>query len=50
MFDAANPYSAFATPVEEPAITVKTSKTKKIFTPKAWTYTGTKLITETAAN
>jgi hypothetical protein len=50
MYDAANPSLAFAAPVEEPATTLKTSKTKKSITPKSWTYTGTKLVTETAAN
>jgi len=50
LYDAANPALVFSAPVEEPATTVKTSKTKKTIQPKAWMYTGTKLITETAAN
>jgi len=49
LYDAANPSSAFAAPVEEPATTVKTSKTKKATQPKTWIYTGTKLATETAS-
>jgi hypothetical protein len=50
LYDAANPGLAFTVTAEEPATKVKTSKTKKLVTPKAWIYTGTKLITETAAN
>lgn len=50
LYDVANPSSAFSTPAEEPATTVKTSKTKKTVVPKVWTYSGTKLATETVAN
>jgi hypothetical protein len=54
-FNAENPAGVFAAPVEEepaPATTSK-SKSKKAKTvkePKAWIYTGTKLVVETAAN
>ena len=50
LYDAVNPALVFSAPVEEPATTVKKSKTKKALQPKAWIYTGTKLVTETAAN
>lgn len=52
-YNAENPSAAFEMPAEqEPvATTTKTSKTKKQPAPaKAWIYTGTKIITETAAN
>ncbi len=50
LYDAVNPAIAFTALVEEQVITVKTSKTKKAAVPKVWTYTGTKLVTETAVN
>lgn len=53
-FNAENPAAVFAAPVEEPAPAVttksKSKKTKTVKEPKAWTYTGTKLVVETAAN
>jgi hypothetical protein len=50
LYNAEDPAVAFTAPAEEPATTVKTSKTKKPITPKAWIYTGTKLVTETVSN
>jgi hypothetical protein len=50
LYNAEEPATAFTVPVEEPATTTKTSKTKKLILPKAWLYTGTKLVTETVAN
>ncbi len=50
LYDAANPAVAFSAPAEETVPVVKTSKTKKAVQPKAWIYTGTKLVTETVAN
>jgi len=51
-YNAENPSMAFEIPAEqEPVATTKTSKTKKQPVPaKAWIYTGTKIITATAAN
>ena len=45
-----NPASVFAEPAitEQPAATVKTSKSKKVTAPKAWVYTGTKIVNDTA--
>jgi hypothetical protein len=46
-----DPASVFLPQVEEPAVTAKTkTKTKKVETPKAWIYTGTKLTEETVMN
>lgn len=50
LYDAANPSVAFSIPVEETTATVKVSKTKKAKMPKAWIYSGTKLVTETVSN
>lgn len=53
-FNAEDPAAAFAAPVEEPAPAVttksKSKKTKTVEKPKPWTYTGTKIVVETAAN
>lgn len=51
-YNSDDPTAAFALPVEEPETKAKakTAKIKKTKEPKAWTYTGTKLVTETAAN
>ncbi|MEQ1677926.1 MAG: hypothetical protein ABL876_14555 [Chitinophagaceae bacterium] len=49
-FNAEDPAAAFVTPVEEPATTAKTSKTKKPVQPKSWIYVGTKQVKETAMN
>jgi len=49
-YNTADPASAFL-PQVEPAVTAKTkTKTKKVETPKAWIYTGTKLAQETVMN
>lgn len=49
-YNAADPSSAFATAPEvtEPATTTKSksTKTKKVTTPKAWIYTGSKMVKE----
>jgi len=50
-FNTDDPASVFAAPVEEPtpAVTTKSSKSKKTKVaqqPKAWTYTGTKVVAE----
>ena len=49
-----DPASVFLPAVEEPAVIVKTktnkTKIKKVETPKAWIYTGTKLAEETVMN
>jgi len=52
-FNAEDPASVFAAPVEEPtpAVTTKSSKSKKTKVaqqPKAWTYTGTKVVADAA--
>jgi hypothetical protein len=52
-YNSDDPMAAFAIPAEEPEMKVKTktAKTKiKVKESKAWTYTGTKLVTETVAN
>jgi hypothetical protein len=49
-YNTEDPAAAFTTPVEEPAVTTKTTKAKKIVQPKAWIYTGTKLAQETVMN
>ena len=51
-FNTEDPAVVFLPAVEEqPAVTTKTkTKTKKVVTPKAWIYTGTKLTQETVMN
>ena len=52
-YNIEDPAAAFAAPVDEVAVTAKTtskSKTKNIVQPKAWIYTGTKLTQETVMN
>lgn len=49
-FNTEDPSAAFAAPAEEPAATVKTSKTKKPLQPKSWIYVGTKQAKETVMN
>lgn len=50
-YNPEDPAAAFAPVAEEPAAaTVKNAKSKKPVAPKAWIYTGTKLIKETAMN
>lgn len=55
-YDAVDPSSAFATPAEQPVAEVKVKdkgkkiKTKEPKKPATWTYTGTKLVKETAVN
>ncbi len=51
-FNAEDPAVVFLPVVEEqPAVTTKTkTKAKKVVTPKAWIYTGTKLTQETVMN
>ncbi len=45
-----NPASVFAEPAihEQAAAPVKTTKSKKVTAPKAWVYTGTKIVIDTA--
>ncbi|HMK27972.1 MAG TPA: hypothetical protein VK483_18220 [Chitinophagaceae bacterium] len=53
-YNTEDPASVFLPAVEEPAVIVKTksnkTKIKKVETPKAWIYTGTKLAQETVMN
>ena len=49
-YNTENPAAAFAAPVEEPAVAITKTKTKKIVQPKAWIYTGTKLTQDSVMN
>ena len=49
-YNTEDPTVAFTPSVEEPAVTTKKNKTKKVVQPKTWIYTGTKLVEETVMN